>query len=101
MQDPTPIAVTLTPEDREEIAQRVAELLREPEEDRWLDTAEASRYSGKHRDTLTRLFREGRLEGQQDTPRAKIFFRESALRFCFLPCFLRLCQAGLRHDPSL
>jgi hypothetical protein len=73
------IEVVPLTESEERISQRVAELLREPTPDRWLDTKQAAEYLSMHPDTLSRLYRQGRIPGTQERPNAKVYYRLSDL----------------------
>jgi hypothetical protein len=71
--------LTLSPEQLDALANRIAERLGQPEEDRWLPAREAAAYVGRHVDTLRKAARERRLEVGQGGANAKLFFRRSEL----------------------
>lgn len=47
--------------------------------DEWLDSRDAAKYLGLHRDTLRRLAAARAIPSEQDGPRCKLFFRRDAL----------------------
>ncbi len=78
---PLSLAVTLSEQQLDELAHRIAAHVRLPEtsEDRWLDTREAATYLGMHRDTIRRLAAERALPFEQDGPGCKLYVKRSAL----------------------
>jgi excisionase family DNA binding protein len=68
------LTVTLSPAQLAELADLVAERLREPQQERWLATNEAAAYLGCHPVTLRKLATERRIVFQQDGPGCKLYF---------------------------
>jgi excisionase family DNA binding protein len=68
------LTVTLSPAQLAELADLVAERLREPRQERWLATNEAADYLGCHPVTLRKLAAERRIDFQQDGPGCKLYF---------------------------
>jgi excisionase family DNA binding protein len=73
------LEVRLSPEQLDELAERIAERLREPEEDHWLTTREAAEYLRIHPVTLRRLAAERRVPFIQECPGCALHFRRSDL----------------------
>lgn len=85
-----PLTLALSDNQLDAIAERIAAKLasRARQDDEWLDSREAARYLGIHRDTLRRLAADGRVDCQQDGPGCKLYFRCSDLDRC------RACGRG-------
>jgi excisionase family DNA binding protein len=75
------LPLTLSDAQLDAIAERIAAKLapRAAQDDEWLDSSEAARYLGVHRDTLRRLVAQGRVNCEQDAPGCKLYFRRSDL----------------------
>jgi len=73
------IHITLSPAQLVELADLVAERLREPQQERWLGTNEAAAYLGCHPVTLRKLAAEGRIPSMQTEVRGRRKFKVSDL----------------------
>jgi excisionase family DNA binding protein len=71
--------VTLSPEQLAELADLVADRLREPQQERWLATNDAADYLGCHPVTLRRLAAEGSIPSVQTEVRGRRRFKVSDL----------------------
>lgn len=85
-----PLTLTLNEDQLGVIAELIAAKLASQarQDDEWLDTREAARYLGVHRDTLRRFAAAGRVNCQQDGPGCKLYFLRSDLDRC------RTCGGG-------
>ena len=73
------LTVILSPEQLAELADLVAERLREPQQERWLATNEAASYLGCHPVTLRRLASENRIPSKQTEVGGRRKFKVSDL----------------------
>jgi excisionase family DNA binding protein len=75
----TEFTVTLSPAQLAELADLVAQRLREPQQERWLATNEAAAYLGFHPVTLRKLAAQGRIPSIQTEARGRRKFKRSDL----------------------
>jgi excisionase family DNA binding protein len=73
------LTVTLSREQLAELADMLAERLRQPQRERWLATNDAATYLGCHPVTLRRLAAEGRIPSVQTGTRGRRRFKVSDL----------------------
>jgi excisionase family DNA binding protein len=73
------LTVTLSPAQLAELADMVAERLREPQQERWLATNEAAAYLACHPVTLRKLAAEGRIPSKQTEVGGRRKFKVSDL----------------------
>ncbi len=77
------VKITLDEESLERLADamaaRVAELMPEPAEDRWLNAREAADHLRIHYSTLKERAASGELPAYQDTPNGQLYFKRSEL----------------------
>jgi excisionase family DNA binding protein len=75
------LRITLTDDQLDAIAERIAAKLRpsEQQQEEWLDTAGAAGYVRVSRDTLRKLAAAGAIPSEQEAPGCKRFFRRSDL----------------------
>jgi excisionase family DNA binding protein len=73
------IEVRLADDQLDILVERIAERLRDPEPDRWLNTAEAAAYTGHHVDTIRSYAREGRIPVAQECDGGRMRFKQSDL----------------------
>jgi excisionase family DNA binding protein len=73
------VAIELTDELIEHIAQRVAQRMGPRDDDSWLDAVGAAEYLAIPRSTLHKLTSAAAIPFSQDVPGGKLYFKRSAL----------------------